>query len=118
MIPLKIACWFSKKIVRLTWSHFIKITTKRWEESAIFCFFLEFKNLVNADGRVHLQISMTMKVIIEDINDHDPFFVNLPNTIYISESTQLITPVYTVTADDYDDNQNKKVYYTVQTVGH
>ncbi|ETN85496.1 cadherin domain protein [Necator americanus] len=56
-------------------------------------------------------IISTVAVKITDVNDHSPYFVDLPDQLLISEDAAVGSTVLTVKAGDKDRGENALIYY-------
>ncbi|KAK6740380.1 hypothetical protein RB195_008692 [Necator americanus] len=56
-------------------------------------------------------IISTVAVKITDVNDHSPYFVDLPDQLLISEDVVVGSTVLTVKAGDKDRGENARIYY-------
>ena len=54
-----------------------------------------------------------LTVNIEDVNDNSPEFVNLPNTLDVTENTALFTSILQISAQDRDVGSNGQVTYYI-----
>ncbi|CAG5132579.1 unnamed protein product, partial [Candidula unifasciata] len=61
-------------------------------------------------------ISVTLTLIINDINDNPPTFVDLPYRFSLPENTIVGTSVYKVTATDPDSNSGRIPNYFIEAV--
>ena len=59
---------------------------------------------------------MVLTVLVEDVNDHPPIFMNLPVTIEVNELSSINEPLFILISSDVDINENGRVYYYVENV--
>lgn len=74
-----------------------------------------------AGSRLDELAQLTVNVYIEDINDHQPKFANLPYTVYVDESTPIGTTIFQqISAFDRDkpNTPNSDVQYAMQSLDY
>ena len=76
----------------------------------------EFVVIASDRGLPPLSSSVTVTVILLDINDHEPRFVfpnNVNNTVQVSLESELDKVTITVKAIDFDEGVNKDITYSI-----
>ena len=70
-----------------------------------------------SDGGTPILVStQTLTVLVTDINDNTPFFINDPYNFAISEAASLGTIAGTIAAGDADINNNGLIGFSINDV--
>ncbi|XP_075902415.1 uncharacterized protein LOC142901680 [Nelusetta ayraudi] len=64
-------------------------------------------------GRPPLSSEKTISVVVSDINDNSPEFLQSPYTFYVSEGNDPGAPLFSVKAFDRDENENAQISYHI-----
>ena len=62
---------------------------------------------------VNVRASVNVTVLIEDVNDNPPVFLNLPSSLSISENNTIEEFLYLVNATDIDSGVNQQLEYHI-----
>ena len=76
----------------------------------------EFVVIASDLGSPPLSASVTVTVVLLDLNDHDPYFVfpdKTNNTVKVPLSTEVYSVITVVKAIDRDENDNKELTYSI-----
>ena len=76
----------------------------------------EFVVIASDLGSPPLSASVTVTVVLLDLNDHDPYFVfpdKTNNTVKVPLSTEVYSVITVVKAIDRDEHDNKELFYSI-----
>ncbi|XP_075902416.1 protocadherin alpha-3-like [Nelusetta ayraudi] len=70
-------------------------------------------------GQPALSSEKTITVVVSDVNDNSPEFLQSPYTFYVSEGNDPGASVFSVKAFDRDENENAQIsYHILRDAGH